>query len=174
MHENSDVPAGRPSQGSPDLSSLFAAAIHACRRTAAGRVHRFLLSARSRFCQRRFSRSTTGVCPPGSDELRRTLLPTHLPVRPAELFSQRLSSCRRSRQCRRRLAWLIAECVVSHLCFHELGGCCSESALSARLGPYEVSLEQQLQFHFFVRGRFPDVLPHPGSGTWRCLSARTR
>ena len=88
------------------------------------------------------------MCPPGSDDLRRTLLPTHLPVRPSGLFSQRLASRRRSRQCRRRLAWLIAECLLAHLCFHELGGCCDERKLKKALGPFEVSLEQQLQFHF--------------------------
>ena len=155
------------------LDGLRMAASSAVRRSAHGRVFAFLRHSRASFFQKQSPRCLLAEVPPGSLDLCRALLPSHLPQRPPDLFSATaLSGRRRGRRSRRRTAWLIAEELWASFTFHELGGAPSESLLQQRLGDWNVSLEQSVQFHLLHAQvlRMCRLTPEVGRGA-KLLSA---
>ena len=149
QNQNSKSQAIDPADAARALDGLFTAATSACRRTAQGRVLSWLRHIRAQlFRQKRSASSFQEPVAPGSLDLEKCVMPSHLPQQPPELFApQAMSGRRRNRRARRRAAWSIAEVLWAGLTFCELGGSPSEAELACKLGPWCLSYEQALSFH---------------------------
>ena len=107
---------------------------------------------------------------PGSLDLDKSVLPSHLPQRPLSLFDGRsISGRRRGRRARRRTAWLLTESLWGALTFFEIGGSPDSLVLARRLGEWEISFEQQVQFFFLYEhiGAMCRLVPATGRGAQR-------
>ena len=99
-----------------------------------------------------FSQCTPARPAPGSFEVLRPRFPSHLSARPHGLFSDRpLIGRRRTRRARRRLAWGLAETIISHFGHIVAGSPQSFSEMSDCFGSWEVSAEQQVTFEMLVK-----------------------
>ena len=102
--------------------------------------------------KKRFSQCTPARPAPGSVEVCRPLLPSHLAARPHDLFSVRpLNGLGRTRRARKRLAWRLAETHISHFGHIVAGSPKSSSEMSECVGSWEVSAEEQVTFEMLVK-----------------------
>ena len=118
------------------------------RDSPAGRFFRWLRSQRPDAHEAQpFTEPTAIEVTAAPQALRRSLLPSHLPLMPLSLRAQggRLRGRRRSRWLDRRLAWCWAEWLAAQFSFFELG-CPRKPADYEALGEYHVTGEQACCF----------------------------